>query len=279
MANLLRKIIRDTHTLPMLTDDEERAIVARAKAGDRRAMDRLALTHTRLCLGCATAYRHYGFPVEDLYQEGCVGLMQAVERFDPARGVRFATFASWWIKAAIREYALRNVSLVRIGTNAAQKALFFQGRSARAKLQAEMPYTSDAEIHAALAERFGLPVGDVERILSALSGGDWSLDVALNAEEGTGDSMLDFLADGTPLADEVLADEAVERRHRNALATALTFIDGRERDIFQRRVLAEKPATLEVLSAEYGVSKERVRQIGVRAYDKVAAGARRAVRA
>lgn len=274
--NLLNKIARDTRAVPMLTLEQERDLVARAKAGDRRALDRLIRAHARLALACATKMRHYGFPVEDLYQEGCVGLMRAAEKFDPARGLRFATCAIWWVRSAIQDYVLRNTSVVRIGTTAAQKALFFQGRAARAQLLAEKPDATDGEVNSALAARFNLPLGDVERILGALSAGDWHLDTLIDPTVG-GESFLDRLADERPLVDEVLGDDAVTRRRRVALDRAQDDLSDRERDIFRRRMLAEEPETLEDLGAEYGISKERIRQLGVRAFDKVAAGVRREV--
>jgi RNA polymerase sigma-32 factor len=239
--------------------------------GDREAAHRLVTSHLRLVAKIAMGYRGYGLPVGEVVSEGNVGLMQAVKRFDPDKGFRLATYAMWWIKAAIQEYILRSWSLVKMGTTANQKKLFFNLRKAKGRISAldEGDLRPDQVQH--IATRLGVPEQDVIEMNRRLSG-DTSLNAPLR-EEGEGEWQ-DWLVDNSPSQETVLAREEEGQNRLSALRDALSVLNPRERRIFEARRLADDPITLEDLSGEFGVSRERVRQIEVRAFEKVSAAVR-----
>jgi RNA polymerase sigma-32 factor len=236
--------------------------------GDREAAHKLVTSHLRLVAKIAIGYRGYGLPLSEVISEGNVGLMQAVKRFEPEKGFRLATYAMWWIKAAIQEYILRSWSLVKLGTTANQKKLFFNLRKAKSKISAIEEGDLRPDQVAVIAERLGVTERDVVDMNRRLSG-----DVSLNApirEEGDSGEWQDWLVDDTsPSGETRLAErEESDNRHR-ALGQALTILRDRERRIFEARRLADAPLTLEELAGEFGISRERVRQIEARAFEKV----------
>jgi RNA polymerase sigma-32 factor len=264
----LTRYLQKTRRFPMLEAQEEYMLAKRWRGhGDREAAHRLVTSHLRLVAKIAMGYRGYGLPIAEVVSEGNVGLMQAVKRFEPDRGFRLATYAIWWIKASIQEYILRSWSLVKIGTTANQKKLFFNLRKAKAEISA----LEEGDLHPdqvkLLAERLGVTGQDVVDMNRRL-GGDASLNTAIGDESGSGEWQ-DWLIDDTPSQERVLADNEEFDNRRKALGEALTVLDNRERRIFEARRLADEPRTLEELAEEFGVSRERVRQIEVRAFEKV----------
>jgi RNA polymerase sigma-32 factor len=215
----------------------------------------------------AMSYRGYGLPVGELISEGNVGMMQAVKRFDPDRGFRFATYAMWWIRAAIKEYILRSSSLVKIGTTAAQKKLFFNLRRLKSKIQANEAGDLEPEHVAKIASKLGVPERDVIRMNRRLAAPDYSLNVPVRADsEG---EWQDWLADERETQDNTLAEDEEMGRRKVLLAHAWKTLNDRERHIITERRLRETPLTLEDLAQHYGISRERVRQIEVRAFKKL----------
>ena len=235
--------------------------------GDSEAAHKLVTSHLRLVARIAMGYRGYGLPIGEVISEGNVGLMQAVKRFDPDRGFRLATYAMWWIRASIQEYILRSWSLVKMGTTAAQKKLFFNLRRAKSQLQALEEGDLRPEQVKAIATKLGVTEEDVISMNRRL-GGDASLNAPLRAEADSGEWQ-DWLMDETPDQEEQLAEREELGQRRNYLSHALSTLNERERRIFEARRLAEDPSTLEDLSGEFGVSRERIRQIEVRAFEKV----------
>jgi len=263
----LSRYLDEIRKFPMLEPAEEFTLAKSWRdAGDREAAHRLVTSHLRLVAKIAMGYRGYGLPIGEVVSEGNVGLMQAVKRFDPDKGFRLATYAMWWIKAAIQEYILRSWSLVKMGTTANQKKLFFNLRKAKGRISAldEGDLKPDQVKH--IATRLGVPEQDVIDMNRRLSG-DTSLNAPLR-EEGEGEWQ-DWLVDNSPSQETVLAREEEGQNRLSALRDALGVLNPRERRIFEARRLADDPITLEDLSGEFGVSRERVRQIEVRAFEKV----------
>jgi len=242
---------------------------------DPEAARRLVTSHLRLVAKIAMGYRGYGLPVSEIVSEGNVGLMQAVKRFDPDRGFRLATYAMWWIRASIQEYVLRSWSMVKMGTTAAQKKLFFNLRKAKNNIGAIEEGDLTPEHLATLSDQLGVTATEVTDMNRRLSGGDASLNAPLRSD---GESeWQDWLADDTADQETLLA-EREEMGNRHALLTgAMKDLTDRERDIIQARRLKDEPATLEELSQKYGVSRERVRQIEVRAFEKLQRGMKAAM--
>ncbi|KAA0121718.1 RNA polymerase, sigma 32 subunit, RpoH [Methylobacterium sp. UNC378MF] len=263
----LSRYLDEIRKFPMLEPSEEFTLAkAWRDAGDREAAHRLVTSHLRLVAKIAMGYRGYGLPIGEVVSEGNVGLMQAVKRFDPDKGFRLATYAMWWIKAAIQEYILRSWSLVKMGTTANQKKLFFNLRKAKGKISALDEGDLKPDQVKQIATRLGVPEQDVIDMNRRLSG-DTSLNAPLR-EEGEGEWQ-DWLVDNSPSQETVLAREQEGQNRLSALKDALGVLNPRERRIFEARRLAEDPITLEDLSGEFGVSRERVRQIEVRAFEKV----------
>jgi RNA polymerase sigma-32 factor len=235
--------------------------------GDRDAAHKLVTSHLRLVAKIAMGYRGYGLPISEVISEGNVGLMQAVKRFEPDKGFRLATYAMWWIKAAIQEYILRSWSLVKMGTTANQKKLFFNLRKAKSKISALEEGDLRPDQVKLIAKRLGVTEQDVVDMNRRLGG-----DVSLNApirDDGDSGEWQDWLVDDVSDQEERLAADEESENRKKALGEALTVLNDRERRIFEARRLADDPITLEDLAVEFGVSRERVRQIEVRAFEKV----------
>ena len=257
---------------PLLYREEEFELARRwSELGDKRALHRLVQAHMRLAISIARRFRHYGLPMADLVQEGHVGLMEAAARFEAARDVRFSTYATWWIRAAIQDFVLRNWSIVRGGTSSGQKALFFNLRRVRARLEkAEgLQNATRNEMHRAVALALGVPVIEVARMDARFTAPDLSLNAPLTASDEEGTARLDQLAAEQPLPDEQVEQSIDGERQRRWLSAALRSLSEREMRIIRARRLAEESETLETLGARLGISKERVRQIENRAMEKL----------
>jgi RNA polymerase sigma-32 factor len=252
----------------MLERQEEYMLAKRWRAyGDRGAAHKLVTSHLRLVTKIARDYRGYGLPISEAISEGNVGLVQAVERFEPEKGFRLATYAMWWIKATIQEYILRSWSLVKMGTTANQKKLFFNLRKAQSKISILDDGDMRLDQVKIIARRIGVTETDVIYMNRRLSG-DASLNVAIR-EDGDSGEWQDWLVDESPDQETMLAASEEFDNRRKTLSDALTVLNERERRIFEARRLAEDPITLADLAEEFGVSRERVRQIEVRAFEKV----------
>jgi RNA polymerase sigma-32 factor len=263
----LSRYLDEIRKFPMLEPTEEYMLAKRWREhGDREAAHKLVTSHLRLVAKIAMGYRGYGLPISEVVSEGNVGLMQAVKRFEPDKGFRLATYAMWWIKAAIQEYILRSWSLVKMGTTANQKKLFFNLRKAKGRISALEEGDLRPEQVKQIATQLGVTEQDVVDMNRRL-GGDASLNAPLR-EEGEGEWQ-DWLVDDSASQESVLAAEEEGQNRLQALRTALSVLNPRERRIFEARRLSDDPMTLEDLSAEFGVSRERVRQIEVRAFEKV----------
>jgi RNA polymerase sigma-32 factor len=252
----------------MLEPQEEYMLAKRWREhGDRTAAHKLVTSHLRLVAKIAMGYRGYGLPISEVISEGNVGLMQAVKRFEPEKGFRLATYAMWWVKAAIQEYILRSWSLVKMGTTANQKKLFFNLRKAKSKISALEEGDMRPDQVKTIAKRLGVPEQDVIDMNRRLSG-DASLNAPIRADGDSGEWQ-DWLVDESSSQESILAENEEFDNRRKALTDALSVLNDRERRIFEARRLADEPVTLEDLADEFGVSRERVRQIEVRAFEKV----------
>jgi RNA polymerase sigma-32 factor len=263
----LSRYLDEIRKFPMLEPSEEYMLAKRWREhGDSDAAHKLVTSHLRLVAKIAMGYRGYGLPISEVVSEGNVGLMQAVKRFEPDKGFRLATYAMWWIKAAIQEYILRSWSLVKMGTTANQKKLFFNLRKAKGRISALEEGDLRPDQVKQIATRLGVTEQDVVEMNRRL-GGDVSLNTPLR-EEGEGEWQ-DWLVDDSASQESILVAEQEGQNRLAALRDALSVLNPRERRIFEARRLAEDPITLEELSTEFGVSRERVRQIEVRAFEKV----------
>jgi RNA polymerase sigma-32 factor len=264
----LARYLEEIRRFPMLEPNQEYMLAKRWREhNDPDAAQELITSHLRLVARIAMGYRGYGLPIGEVISEGNVGLMQAVKRFEPDRGFRLATYAMWWIRASIQEYILRSWSLVKMGTTAAQKKLFFNLRRAKSQLQALEEGDLKPEHVKTIARKLGVTEEDVVSMNRRL-GGDASLNAPVRAEADSGEWQ-DWLVDDTPDQEERLVEAEELGLRKNYLSKALETLNDRERRIFEARRLAEDPVTLEDLSAEFGVSRERIRQIEVRAFEKV----------
>jgi len=264
----LTRYLEEIRRFPMLEPQEEYMLAKRWREhGDRDAAHRLVTSHLRLVAKIAMGYRGYGLPIAEVISEGNVGLMQAVKRFEPEKGFRLATYAMWWIKASIQEYILRSWSLVKMGTTANQKKLFFNLRKAKSKISALNEGDLRPDQVQTIAKRLGVSEQDVIDMNRRL-GGDASLNAPIR-DDGESGEWQDWLADDSESQESVMAEHEELDNRRKALSSALEVLNDRERRIFEARRLADEPVTLEDLAAEFGVSRERVRQIEVRAFDKV----------
>jgi RNA polymerase sigma-32 factor len=272
LEGIHKQVIRAAMSAPYLQREEEYELALRwSEKGDKEALHQLVSSHIRLVIAIASRFRRYGLPLADMIQEGHVGLLEAAARFEPERGVRFSTYVTWWIRAAIQDYVLRNWSIVRGGTSSAQKSLFFNLRRLRAKLAQKMDGVSSAELHQRIAETVGVNREDVETMEARLSGSDVSLNVAVPGEEAEHASdRQDFLVDRCPLPDEIVAETIDSRRRARWLRHAMAMLSERERLIIEaRRLHDDDLVTLETVGRRLGISKERVRQIENRALDKL----------
>jgi len=264
----LTRYLEEIRRFPMLEPQEEFMLAKSWREhGDRDAAHRLVTSHLRLVAKIAMGYRGYGLPISEVISEGNVGLMQAVKRFEPDKGFRLATYAMWWIKASIQEYILRSWSLVKMGTTANQKKLFFNLRKAKSKISALQEGDLRPDQVQIIAKRLGVTEQDVVDMNRRL-GGDASLNAPIR-EDGDSGEWQDWLADDSESQETVMAAHEELDNRRKALSSALGVLNDRERRIFEARRLADDPVTLEELAEEFGVSRERVRQIEVRAFEKV----------
>ncbi|MEO9463702.1 MAG: RNA polymerase sigma factor RpoH [Marinomonas sp.] len=267
----LNRYLSEIKKYPVLTAEQEYMLAKRYEEHeDPEAAAQLVTSHLRLVAKIAMGYRGYGLPVSDLISEGNVGLMQGVKKFEPDRGFRLATYAMWWIKASMQEYILRSWSLVKMGTTAAQKKLFFNLRRMKKQLEAYEDTDLSPDDVNKIATDLGVPEQEVINMnRRMMMGGDGSLNVPMrNGEEGSGE-MQDWLTDDRPLQDETVANaQEAEVRH-DMLLEAMDALNDREKHILTERRLTEKPQTLEELSQVYEVSRERIRQIEVRAFEKL----------
>jgi RNA polymerase sigma-32 factor len=277
-AGGLSRYLEEIRKFPMLEPNEEYMLAKRwQQHEDSEAAHKLVTSHLRLVTRIAMGYRGYGLPIGEVISEGNVGLMQAVKRFDPDKGFRLATYAMWWIRASIQEYILRSWSLVKMGTTAAQKKLFFNLRRMKGQIKAleDGDLKPDQVKH--IATKLGVPEDDVISMNRRLAG-DASLNAPVRAADAESGEWQDWLIDETPDQEERLAESEELNRRKAYLANAMSSLNERERRIFEARRLADEPATLEDLSAEFGVSRERIRQIEVRAFEKVQAAVQKSAR-
>jgi len=266
----LSRYLEEIRRFPMLEPQEEYMLAKRySEHADTAAAHRLVTSHLRLVAKIAMGYRGYGLPIGEVISEGNVGLMQAVKRFEPDRGFRLATYAMWWIKASIQEYILRSWSLVKMGTTASQKRLFFNLRKAKSRIQALDEGDLRPDQVKEIATRLSVSEEDVVSMNRRLSG-DASLNAPIRAAEGeAGGEWQDWLVDESDNQEQMLVAQDELENRRGMLAGAMSSLNERERRIFEARRLADDPITLEELSGEFGISRERVRQIEVRAFEKV----------
>jgi RNA polymerase sigma-32 factor len=270
IAGVRRTFVKAAMDAPFLTREDEHALAVRWKDNrDEDALHRLAAAHMRLVIAIAARFRHYGLPMADLIQEGHVGLLEAGARFEPDREVRFSTYATWWIRASIQDYILRNWSIVRGGTSSAQKALFFNLRRLRARLSQAAAGDDTVDIHQGIADAVGVSRNDVALMDARLSGNDMSLNAPLTDESTGATERMDFLVDTAPLPDETVGEAIDSERRVRWLRSALTVLSDRELNILRARRLTDEAATLEALGDRLGISKERVRQIESRALEKL----------
>lgn len=266
-----RSFMKRAMKIPLLDAGREQELARRWRdAQDATALHELTQAYMRLVIAMATRFRRYGLPLGDLVQEGNVGLMQAAARFDPDRGVRFSTYASWWIRAAIQDHILRNWSIVRTGTTAAQKTLFFRLRGLRALIDAGTQATMTEANRILISDKLGVPVKDVETMEARLSSRDRSLNAPMGEDEdGDGGEWQDVLACDRPLPEDEVMQAHDRRKQGEWIHRALQNLTERERTIIRERRLRDNGATLESLGNRLGISKERVRQIEVQALQKM----------
>lgn len=269
----LNRYLSEIKKFPILAPEEEYMLAkAWREHGDTDAAARLVNSHLRLVAKIAMGYRGYGLPVSELISEGNIGLMQGVKKFEPDRGFRLATYAMWWIRASIQEFILRSWSLVKMGTTAAQKKLFFNLRRMKNQIDA----FEEGDLKPADVTKIATDLGVTEEEVISMNrrmgmGGDTSLNAPLKGDEGGESQWQDFLVDNGPLQDELVADEEEKQVRHALLNTAMQSLNDREKHILVERRLVDEPKTLEELSQVYGVSRERIRQIEVRAFEKLQA--------
>ncbi|MCX5494641.1 RNA polymerase factor sigma-32 [Kaistia dalseonensis] len=265
-----RQFIKAAMQAPYLEREEERDLAVRWRdVHDQAALHRLTASHMRLVIALASRFRHFGLPMGDLIQEGHVGLLEAAARFEPDRDVRFSTYATWWIRASIQDYILRNWSIVRGGTSSAQKALFFNLRRLRAKLTQGTEAVPNHQIYQQIALTIGVSSDDVAMMDARLSGSDTSLNAPMHDADSSASDRQDFLVDDGPLPDQMVGEAIDGERRLSWLRDAMSILSAREARILRERRLREDGATLEALGETLGISKERVRQIENRAIEKL----------
>ncbi len=273
----LSRYLQEIRKFPMLEPEQEFMLAKRWREhGDAEAAHRLVTSHLRLVAKIAMGYRGYGLPVSELIADGNIGMMQAVKRFEPDKGFRLATYAMWWIRAAIQEYILRSWSLVKIGTTAAQKKLFFNLRRLKGRLQAFEEGDLKPETVATIATKLGVPEADVISMNRRMAAPDHSLNAPMRVD-GEGEWQ-DWLTDDSDDQETLLAEREELAQRRSLLNEAMETLNDRERTILTRRRLVDEPSTLEDLSQEYDISRERVRQIEVRAFEKLQKAMKRSAR-
>ncbi|WP_293333668.1 RNA polymerase sigma factor RpoH [Parvibaculum sp.] len=274
----LSRYLQEIRKFPMLEPQEEYMLAKRWKEHeDTEAAHKLVTSHLRLVAKIAMGYRGYGLPIGEVISEGNVGLMQAVKRFEPEKGFRLATYAMWWIRASIQEYILRSWSLVKMGTTAAQKKLFFNLRKVKGQIQAIEEGDLRPEQVTEIADRLGVTEDEVISMNGRMSGPDNSLNAPLRQDSESGEWQ-DWLVDDSADQEATLGESEEMELRREMLAAAMESLNEREMHILTERRLKDEPATLEDLSQEYGISRERVRQIEVRAFEKLQKAMKNAVR-
>jgi RNA polymerase sigma-32 factor len=275
----MNRYLQEIRKFPMLEKGEEYMLAKRwAEHEDPEAAEKLITSHLRLVGKIAMGYRGYGLPIGEVISEGNVGLMQAVKRFDPERGFRLATYAMWWIRASIQEYVLRSWSLVKLGTTAAQKKLFFNLRKAKSQIDALEEGDMHPDNVKKIAIKLGVTEDEVVMMNRRMTGGDSSLNAPLKSDsEGTGEWQ-DFLVDDDMDQETLLADQQELDHRRGLLTDAMDVLNDREKHILTERRLSEDPKTLEYLASVYEISRERVRQIEVRAFEKIQKAMKKAAR-
>ncbi len=268
----LNSYLQEIRKFPMLEKQEEFRLAKRwVEDGDTAAAEKMVTSHLRLVAKIAMGYRGYGLPIGEVISEGNVGLMQAVKKFDPDKGFRVSTYAMWWIRAAIQEYVLRSWSLVKMGTTAAQKKLFFNLRRMKGEMKALEEGDLRPEHLTKIATDLGVKETEVTSMNRRMSGGgDSSLNVTIGGEDGSA-QWQDWLTDESDSQEETLGQSQEHEARMDLLKDAMSDLNDRERDIISKRRLAEKPMTLEGLAKIYGVSRERIRQIEARAFEKLQA--------
>ena len=268
----LNRYMQEIRKFPMLEKDEEFMLAKRwVEQQDSAAAEKMVTSHLRLVAKIAMGYRGYGLPIGEVISEGNVGLMQAVKKFDPDKGFRLSTYAMWWIRAAIQEYVLRSWSLVKMGTTAAQKKLFFNLRRLKGEMKAVEEGDLTPDHLAKIATKLGVKETEVTSMNRRMSGGgDASLNVTIGGDDGAA-QWQDWLADDSESQEEVLANDQEHDARMELLGAAMADLNERERDIISKRRLAERPMTLEDLAGIYNVSRERIRQIEGRAFEKLQA--------
>ncbi len=275
-----RRYIAKTMKAPMLEREEEVALGrAWRDQSDETALDKLVSSHIRLVVKMASRFKGYGLPVPDLIQEGTLGLLDAAKKFDPEKGFRFSTYASWWILASIQEYVIRNSSIVRIGTTPAQKSLFFNLRRLRAKISDNLVGQMTDADREEIARTLNVPLAAVERMEAHLSGPDRSLNAVIGFDDGDGNEMQDFLEDDGPGPEEIVSGRLGGEIRSEWLAGAMETLNDREREIIQQRFLGDEKTTLAEIGKDFGVTKERIRQIESRALQKLKSALEKAPRA
>nr|WP_240532789.1 RNA polymerase sigma factor RpoH [Nitratireductor indicus] len=265
----MTRYLEEIRRFPMLQPEEEYMLAKRySERDDTQAAHKLVTSHLRLVAKIAMGYRGYGLPIGEVISEGNVGLMQAVKKFEPDRGFRLATYAMWWIKASIQEYILRSWSLVKMGTTANQKRLFFNLRKVKSKIQALDDGDLNPEQVSEIATRLNVSEEEVVSMNRRLSG-DASLNAPIRATEGESGEWQDWLVDDSESQEDMLVEQDELENRRRMLGDAMSVLNDREKRIFEARRLSDEPLTLEELSGEFDISRERVRQIEVRAFEKV----------
>ncbi|AQX31391.1 MULTISPECIES: RNA polymerase factor sigma-32 [Bartonella] len=268
--SLGRNMMRSAMQAPYLEKKKEHDLALRWKdKRDDKAMHQIAAAHMRLVISIASRFKRFKMPLSDLVQEGYVGLLEAAARFEPDRDVRFSTYATWWIRASIQDYILRNWSIVRGGTSSSQKALFFNLRRLRAQLVQDDSTMSKQDIFRVISEKLGVSVSDVETMDFRFSGTDNSLSMSVSENDDNSVTKLDTLVDEKPLPDSLIEKVIDGQRRTQWLYDALQILNERELEIIRFRRLNEESATLEFLGEKLGISKERVRQIEARALQKL----------
>ena len=267
-----RSLVREAMKAPYLKREEELDLAVRWKqTHDQHALHQIVVAHIRLVISMASRFRHFGLSINDLIQDGHIGLLEAAARFEPDREVRFSTYATWWIRASMQDYILRNWSIVRGGTSSSQKALFFNLRRLRARLAQEPGAMTSYEMHRQVSDALGVSMADVAMMDARLSGPDASLNVPVSGadQEGAGTERMEMLVSDADLPDAVVGETIDNERRACWLKDALATLNARELSIIRERRLREEGKTLEALGTQLGISKERVRQIEGRALEKL----------
>ena len=266
----LSNYLNEIKKFPMLSAEEEYTLASRLNVhGDTEAAHQLVTSHLRLVAKLAMGYKGYGLPITDIISEGNVGLMQAVQKFDPEKGFRLATYALWWVKAAMQEYILRSWSLVKIGTTAVQKKLFFNLRKAKNQIQAYEDGDLNPENLEKISKQLNVPEKEVVNMNRRMAGADPSLNAKVASDDGSLTEWQDWLVEESPNQEEEFAEQEEDGIRKELISESLKVLNERELDIIQTRRLEETPTTLEELSEKYDISRERVRQIEVRALEKI----------